>query len=291
VLGHGGFGAFIWDEVGGARTIDPLPLHSQVDLRDLSADGSTVVGRSRGVEHRAFIWDEVNGTRDLGDLTGDYSLSAYGVSADGSTVVGSAPAPAGQEAYVWDPAGGILRLGFLPGGGAGGGSGAFALSGDGSVVAGYSVTPTTAEGFAWDAANGMRGFGDLGGAWPQSIAFDVSDDGSVVVGTGAGDEAGTQTFIWDEENGMRDLVAMLAAGGIDLSGWQMGFVPRDHERPSVSGDGRTVVGFGFYQGQRASYVAFIPEPSTAVLLGFGLALCSGISGRNAGAGRIAVSRG
>ena len=56
----------------------------------------------------------------------------------------------------------------------------------------------------------MVGLGDLSGGAYESTAFDVTDDGSVVVGRASTSE-GLQAFIWDTEDGMRLLQDFLSA--------------------------------------------------------------------------------
>ena len=85
---------------------------------DVSADGSTVVGKSSvgytsGPSpepiYEAFVWDSANGMRELDDtltglglnLTGWSLDEATGISADGNTIVGWGMNPNGQrEAWL-----------------------------------------------------------------------------------------------------------------------------------------------------------------------------------------------
>ncbi len=265
VVGNDDQGPFIWDEVNGRRSIDPLS-GSLSYISDVSADGSTFLGGNG--DSGAVTWDAVNGTLALGNLPGGNSLAALSLSADGSTVVGRDITETGEEAFIWDAVNGMQGLGVLPGGayGMGGGSAALGVSADGSIVVGGSTSALGQEAFVWDAVNGMRGLGDLqvDGLF-DSLATDVSADGSIVVGVGA-----SGTFIWDAANGMRDLDVLLTALGLDLSGWDLRQIIYAREMPRISADGRTIVGTGYYQGQRTAYVAVIPEASTALLLGMGL---------------------
>ena len=55
--------------------------------------------------------------RGLGDLPGGgFGSNAFGVSADGSIVVGVGSSAAGNQAFRWTAAGGMVGLGDLPGG-------------------------------------------------------------------------------------------------------------------------------------------------------------------------------
>jgi len=162
-------------------------------------------------------------------------------------------------------------LGFLPGAVVPIG-GANAVSADGSFVVGGSASASTVrEAFIWDATHGMRGLGDLPGGDLDSDALGVSADGSVVVGVGH-TSAGLEAFVWDAENGMRSLQVMLTSLGIDLTGWQL------TQAVSVSADGSTIAGSALNPaGAAEAFIAVIPEPGTALLLGLSL-LGLGIAG-------------
>ena len=94
--------------------------------------------------------------------------------------------------------------------------------------------------------------------------FSTSADGSTVVGNSSS-SSGWEPFVWDETNGMRALRQMLIDQGIDMTGWDL------TEANGISGDGLTIVGYGTNpSGYTEAWIATIPEPSTALLLGLGL---------------------
>jgi probable HAF family extracellular repeat protein len=114
-------------------------------------------------------------SQSLGWLPGSTYTQANNVSADGLTVVGFSHFSSGWHAIRWTQAGGIFDLG--PGS-------ATKASADGSVVVGESTANGGGvEAFRWTAAGGMVGLGQLGGG--DTVAEDVSGDGSVVVGYAA----------------------------------------------------------------------------------------------------------
>ena len=122
----------------------------------------------------------------LGDLPGgDFRSSAIDVSDGGSVVAVTGRTALGAQAAQWTGAGGLDRLGALPGGVS---SSAFGLSSDGSTIVGFSQN----EAFRWTAADGMLGLGSLGG----STARGVSASGEVVVGA-----TGQGPFRWTEAAG------------------------------------------------------------------------------------------
>jgi probable HAF family extracellular repeat protein len=119
---------------------------------------------------------------------------------------------------------------------------AYAVSGDGSTVVGSSSSRAAnsglfGEAFLWTEAAGMKGLGHLHpeAAFMGSVAYDVSQDGSVVVGVSSvlkiGGVVSTEAFRWIEGTGMTSL-GDLDGGGMFSTAY------------GVSGDGSIVVGAG-----------------------------------------------
>jgi probable HAF family extracellular repeat protein len=170
----------------------------------------------------------------LGTLGGNYSY-ASGVSADGSVVVGMAVSASDQRrAFRWTASGGMQDLVTL-----GGNDWSYAsgVSADGSVVVGTFGTSFWYEGyyiywyyaFRWTAEDGMQDLGTLGG--DRSEAYDVSADGSVVVGYEEEDGSyQRRAFRWTASGGMQNLGT--------LTGYEYG-----SEAYGVSDDGAVVVGY------------------------------------------------
>ena len=266
--------AFRWTPGGAFEGLGDLPggVFNSFGL-GVSADGQVVVGASTtATGDEAFRWTRATGMVALGDLPGgDRRSVARGVSLDGSVVVGFGNVEGSRaEAVRWTSATGMVGLGFLPGSG---GSDARAVSADGSVVVGsnsfFGPRPmdNTLQAFRWTQAEGMVGLGDLPSGRLNSQAFDVSADGSVIVGIGETSFDGalgrSEAFYWSAETGMfnlRDLLVSLGATGLD--DW---FALT--EARGVSADGLTIVGSGFRTGAIApeAFVATVPEPSTIVL--------------------------
>lgn len=252
----------------------------------LSDDGSVEAGRMNGRATRTT--GGIFGTTEfLDDLPGGGTTSsAWDISADGSVLVGVGSSALGKEAFRWE-AGVTSGLGDLAGGAFD--SGAAGVSADGTTVVGTGTTGVGIEAFRW-RDGGMISLGDLAGGPVFSQAYAVSGDGSLIVGRdiGAGDRS--EAFIWDEAHGMRPLEIVLTELGIDLQ-----FVDL-HSALSISSDGRTIMGTGFQPtvldptapgGERSGvgtlvWVAVIPEPSTALLLGLGLSWMAGRRGHRGG---------
>ncbi|MEQ1754692.1 MAG: autotransporter domain-containing protein [Micropepsaceae bacterium] len=201
----------------------------------VSADGEFVVGISDvNGQQQAVRWTLDGGiAQSLGFFPGcgDATSYARAVNANGSVIVGaSANASCHNEAFLWSASNGMVGLGTL------GRSSIIEASGvnsDGSVVIGNIVglnDGSVVEAVRWTTA----GIVSLGGLPPApgdpvfSQAFDVSSDGSVVVGRSAS-FSGERGFRWTPNGGMQDLGNLLPAGG-GQQAW------------GVSSDGLVIVG-------------------------------------------------
>jgi uncharacterized membrane protein len=194
----------------------------------------------------------------LGGLPGAEVRSlALGVSGDGRVIVGEA---SGFQAFRWTTESGMVALGFLPGANF---SQAFAASDDGSIVVGRSSFPEMpmpgfpprSEAFRWTEAGGMVSLGPV-----FTDAYDLSADGSVVVGAGNDLAHPGNAFFWTAATGPINLQQFLMTSGVNnLAGWTL------TEARGVSGDGLTVVGVGLHNGVHEAFIATIPEPSTFML--------------------------
>lgn len=258
--------AFRWTPQLGYTLLGDLPGGMfESGAYDVTPDGTTIVGYGispggtlTGAE--AFIWRLTNpqngsGTMvGLGDLPGgDTASIANAVSHGGNVVVGASSSARSNahslvstEAFRWTMTnqqtgeGRMVGLGDLAGGGFS--SWAIDVSADGNVVVGQGLSANGPEAFYWRDGQ-MIGLGDLPGGNHVSVANAVSADGSIVVGQSAvaigdGGHDVFRPFIWDAENGMRDLIDVFAANGLAL--------PNLHltNATDISEDGRTITGFG-----------------------------------------------
>ena len=105
-----------------------------------------------------------------------------------------------------------------------------AVSADGKVVVGSRfVERSGIEAFRWTAEEGVVGLGDLPGGDFDGEAFDVSADGTVIVGGSDSNLGGlSEAFRWTANTGLVGLGAL--PGG------------RDSVAYGISGDGLVVVG-------------------------------------------------
>ena len=206
----------------------------------ISDDGSVIVG---SIGARLFRWSESGGFENLGTIGwGEYA----DVSADGSVISAIITNPIGfNEAIRLDPDG-ITGLGYIRNDDyIMNWSKASGISADGSVIVGFGNGGGMAEAWRWTKSGGIQGLGGLGRSAYNGHAFDVSTDGSIIVG----DES-DQAFIWTEDTGMTGL------GKISES-------RRERSCASaVSADGSVVVGlsWGF-----SGYEAFIWEEEIGML--------------------------
>jgi probable HAF family extracellular repeat protein len=220
--------------------IGPTTGFTYSHANGISADGSVVVGRSfDGTGAQAFRWTRDGGMVGLGHLASgrDSNSLAFDVSANGDVVVGES----GARPFRWTNGTGIVDLGVLPTYAWGF---AFAVSADGSVVVGQNSSDRSTlppdfrdEAFRWTTQSGLVGLGDLPDAEFSSYAFDVSTDGSVIVGRGTTDpndgirDSAWEAFRWTSDSGMVGL------GDLPGSSFQS-------EANAVSADGSIIVGYG-----------------------------------------------
>jgi probable HAF family extracellular repeat protein len=167
----------------------------------------------------AFPFSVVAGSFEgLGELPGGFVGSdAEGVSADGLVVVGRSHSALGPQAFRWSSGGGMVGLGFLPGGTF---SDAYGVSADGSVVVGMAFTAPGREAFGWTEGGGIVGLGYLQAGGVESEATAVSADGSVVVGFSDTEPFQPEAFRWTSGGGMVSLGQLpggIASGAFALS--------------------------------------------------------------------------
>jgi probable HAF family extracellular repeat protein len=181
--------------------------------------------------------------KGFGTFGGTFLVSsvATGISPDGSVVVGTSVG----DAFRWTDADGMIPFGTE-------GQAWDASEWDDSDPAGNVIVGFTQEGptqaFRWLEAlpdDGVRGLGDLLGTGLASLAFGVSADGSVVVGTNHATDPitgakGFRAFWWNAgEDGL--------TGTLDDRTVALGDLPRgdfDSWAFDVSADGSIVVGRG-----------------------------------------------
>ena len=244
-----GICGFRWTSSTGMQCLAPTNNYSAAF--GISRDGSTVVGISDA--NLAFRWTAATGLVNIGDLPGGTAYSsATSVSADGSVIAGDGTLAGGfleDEAFRWTSATGLVDLGRAH-------TQPRAISDDGSVIVGIQN-----QAFRWTQQSGFVSLGVLPGYEQESKAFDVSADGSVVVGSSQG-PLDNKAFIWDAVHGMRSLTEIATGLGIDLTGWSL------RTAYGISADGGTIVGEGLDpEGFSEGWRIVLPEPTSFSLFG------------------------
>ena len=182
------------------RTTGMQPLATYRGLGEgVTADGSVVVGWLLDSRYQAFRWTAQTGTVILPLLPGASSNVASDITPDGRWIFGDSN-PSYIHAVRWD--GNTLQiqdLGFL--------SGYFltkpwSAAANGAACVGGAYSPHN-RAFRWTESGGMQDLGTLGGQ--QSDAWDVSADGTVVVGRAQDSSNQWRAFIWREGIGMQAL--------------------------------------------------------------------------------------
>jgi uncharacterized membrane protein len=228
-----------WSLAGGLRAIDPLPISTGSGniARQVSADGSVIVGISRG---RAFRWTNTGGpngtTTDLGTLqpSNEGFSNAWGVSDDGDTVIGTAQNVSAFNVFRWTSTAGMISQGLFD---------ASALSPDGqwftatNPTGGGSFETLRSDGVTTEVIDAIEGVEN-----PSRSCNAISRFGNHVVGTGVViNTNGTQydqAFLWSHATGtsvaLPDLPGPLrSCAAFDLSddaskivGWGSAFTGR-----------------------------------------------------------------
>lgn len=224
---------------------------------DVSSNGDVVVGNSTnaGGEQQAFRWTQAGGMQPLVGIAGFPRATA--VDASGAVIVGSylIDGPNGQEsrAFRWTQEAGASTLVSL----AGHGAYASDVSRDGQVVVGGSLDADWLQRpVFWTEDAGVQvlplPIGCFGGArcvGPATYGWGWGPH--VAIGGWMIDPAGVErAVIWREDLGMVDLAAFMRARGMLPSGWEsLASVT------AISADGRSVGGYGTFNGQRRGFMA------------------------------------
>jgi len=281
--------AFRWTPAGGYQKLGTPGTSAFFGAGAVSSDGSVIVGEHPPQNgYSAFRWTAATGMVQLpiniaAAVTPDGGMVAGGdnwwkttgqtgtfgpfpgfqdqTEANGLAGTAQAPVAVGgaikganafgpvDHAFLWTPATGLQDLGVLPGGDQ---SVAIAISANEQVVVGEATVSGFWHAFRWTAATGMVDLGTLGG--PESGAFAVNGDGSVIVGSALISQStgSDHAFRWTANTGMQDLTKLVN-------------VPQHLILQSVIGvsaDGTVITGNGFNTrlGMDEPWRAVLPLP-------------------------------
>lgn len=238
--------AFVWTLTEGIQGLGVPEGRLLSEASGISNDGSVIVGRtihadsSSGKE--AFRWTLDGGMQDIGDFVGGaYDSNAIGVSGNGNTVIGYGRVAWGVMAMYWSMSKGMTGIDndYSVN------SIANAVTDNGAVIVGKhevqkaieGETITVKEAFRWQQNTGITGIGFLAfppGTYPFSIAYDVTPDGSVIVGNSGyvlNGQAMGEAFRWTTSDGMQGLGTLRTD------------IPSNSTALGVSADGSVVVGY------------------------------------------------
>lgn len=204
--------------------------------RDASFDGQVIIGLSSTDNSSSFRWTAETGVEVLPGLglpgTG-ITTSAKAVSGNGEVIVGkSAGIP-----FHWSENTGTVSLGDFNGE-------ANDVTPTGTIIVGMGSfnaanEPFLNQAFRWTKEEGAVPLGLISGDSAFSMASAISADGRIIVGSSAQDLNNVKAFIWDAQNGMRDLKQVLENEyNVDLSGWAL------EKATSVSANGNIIAGIG-----------------------------------------------
>lgn len=232
----------------------------------VASDG-TVAGIGIDLDEtiRACLWHPDGSVLDPGFLpSGAHPGITFGISDDGMMAVGrgfvwtemmgvtSGPLPVHQDvsfekqvfvgrsggAAVWCESAGSMTIN-LPGGR--GDGDAFGVSSNGYFVVGGtgSLVANTREAFVWNPDGGATGLGVLSQTDPFSVAYDISPDGSVIVGMSK--SSGERAVRWLDQSQIEVL-----SGATALFNYS--------QANAVSRHGRRIVGEGDTDNGRRAFV-------------------------------------
>lgn len=217
----------------------------------------------------AFLWtpttpNGASGTlHDLGTLGGANSYGGQ-INASGQTTGFSDTAGGQRDAFLWTPttpngaSGTMIDLGTLGGTYSQG----FGINASGQVAGVSSTTGGSFHAFLYDGT--LHDLGTLGGN--ESNAQGINASGQVTGWASTTGDVTNHAFLYDMAHGMVDLNSLIAP----LSGWEL-------TNGIAINDAGQIAGFGMLDGETHAFLLTptVPEPSSLVLAGLGVATVAG----------------
>lgn len=187
--------AFLWTVAKRMQPLLPIePFNDTMWANDVSADGTTIVGKGSGANgSEAFSWNsgKLQGLGCLLEGRMDFFSEAIACSSDGKVVVGNSGHRNGKrEAFIWTEGEGIRSLGNLEGEQT---SDAIGVS-DGGRVLGNSMSGSAPIAFVWEKETGkvpldeklkQLGYDPESESWLRHMSlYGISPCGRYLVGNG-----------------------------------------------------------------------------------------------------------
>ncbi|MBN9054694.1 MAG: autotransporter domain-containing protein [Rhizobiales bacterium] len=218
---------FLWTQAGGMSVFADPGLFGRFMATGVSNDGAYIVGSATAdmlvsgesaMSARAYRWSAAGGFEDLGALLPGNESRGKAISGNGRVVVGSSGGAYAMTGFRWEEG---LGMQALPGNFAD--QHPMATSYDGSVVVGTRTYPDIMA-IRWKKGLGTEVLPLLPDT-ASSSAFDVSDDGAVIVGW-----TGIQAVRWTD-------AGVFSLGHLGASSDRAASVAY-----GVSGNGEVIVG-------------------------------------------------
>jgi probable HAF family extracellular repeat protein len=235
VPGHGHWldHAFVWTQRDGLRDLGELLDKTHTSrVNAVAADGSTVAGSTAdSTQEWAFVWQRGVGINQ--NIPRAQTQIAHPVFQHLKIVTPEGNYVIGQDAGVlfrWSREEGTKPLGEVPPD-----MDVYALTRDAHAIAGM----TNCEACLWTPNEGLLRLGILRRT-PGSVAYGISDDGQVVVGT-----SGNHLFRWTRRSGMEDLGLLPGRQEVPMPRGPLTRTVGGELGPpfSVSRDGNVIFGF------------------------------------------------
>ena len=117
--GNGSSSAFVWSATEGLQAIEPLTGDQTTAWVAVSADGSTVLGKSRTSSvpftERDFVWTRATGTQEIASPPGCQIQNLLSIADDGSSAVGYMSCSGHSAGVYWSPGTGAQFMPTIPG--------------------------------------------------------------------------------------------------------------------------------------------------------------------------------
>lgn len=249
-------GGTTWNTIPGiGGTSGGISTHS----RAINSNGTVLAGLgwAAGGTGHPYKWTQGSGTIDLQPFFSSPSASAFGINGDGTIVVGWESIGGPWYGARWvgttktlftyvDPSNVVHNVGE-----------AYAINAAGTIVVGRRIWNLGAEAWRWDAGAGngvVTPLANLPGVGASGIATDLTDDGTLIVGTnGLPFIGGIQAVIWINNVPQR-LYTYLQGLGANVSGFtDLGYPD------AISPEGGVIVGSGLGTTALTGWVVIFPE--------------------------------